>query len=241
MPTIQSLLQQVKASIQETTPAELNAQPAQVVIDVRESDEYNDGYIPGAQWIPRGKLELRIEDAVPDRGSDIVLYCAGGNRSALAASEAAAQSREEQNALYVAMTRARQRLVLSGVTPHGQAPHSWWLQLQPQAQELPVPEPAPASAHPGQAQAEFIMLDLPPAPVLPAQEAIKSEAFEGKSEAASDDASRIGEAMHRLLEWWRPGGAGWSAAQRLSVQRATLTMRTFGHQDDRGRRTGIPP
>src|SRR5207237_1142606 len=39
----------------------------------------------GATWIPRGKLELRIEDAVPERDTDIVLYCAGGTRSALAA------------------------------------------------------------------------------------------------------------------------------------------------------------
>ena len=55
------------------------------MIDVRELDEYNDGYIRGATYIPRGKLELRIEDAVPKRDADVVLYCAGGNRSALAA------------------------------------------------------------------------------------------------------------------------------------------------------------
>lgn len=85
MPNFQSLLSQVKSRITETKPDELTAQPAQVVIDVREGDEYQEGYIPGALWIPRGKLELRIEDAVPDRDADIVLYCAGGNRSALAA------------------------------------------------------------------------------------------------------------------------------------------------------------
>src|SRR4030095_14281859 len=56
-----------------------------VVIDVREQDEYVQGFIPGARWIPRGFLEMRIEDAVPDRAQDLVLYCAGGNRSALAA------------------------------------------------------------------------------------------------------------------------------------------------------------
>ena len=85
MPNFQSLLSQVKSRITETKPDELTAQPAQVVIDVREGDEYQEGYIQGALWIPRGKLELRIEDAVPDRDADIVLYCAGGNRSALAA------------------------------------------------------------------------------------------------------------------------------------------------------------
>ena len=41
--------------------------------------------IPGARWIPRGFLEQRIEDQVPEKSSEIVLYCAGGTRSALAA------------------------------------------------------------------------------------------------------------------------------------------------------------
>ena len=56
-----------------------------ILIDVREKDEWTEGYIPGAQWIPRGFLELRIEDQVPERSAEIVLYCAGGTRSALAA------------------------------------------------------------------------------------------------------------------------------------------------------------
>ena len=56
-----------------------------ILIDVREKDEWTEGFIPGARWIPRGFLELRIEDQVPERGAEIVLYCAGGTRSALAA------------------------------------------------------------------------------------------------------------------------------------------------------------
>ena len=56
-----------------------------ILIDVREKDEWIEGYIPGARWIPRGFLELRIEDQVPEKSSEIVLYCAGGTRSALAA------------------------------------------------------------------------------------------------------------------------------------------------------------
>ena len=56
-----------------------------VLIDVREKDEWMEGFIPGAQWIPRGFLELRIEDKVPEKDSAVVLYCAGGTRSALAA------------------------------------------------------------------------------------------------------------------------------------------------------------
>src|ERR1700757_4677790 len=81
----QQYLKQVKSEIREVSVDEVNAKRPPVLIDVREGEEYNDGYIAGATWIPRGTLELRIEDAVPNRDEDVVLYCAGGNRSALAA------------------------------------------------------------------------------------------------------------------------------------------------------------
>jgi molybdopterin/thiamine biosynthesis adenylyltransferase/rhodanese-related sulfurtransferase len=89
MPSFQSYLKGIKAEIQEIDVAGANADrtsasPA-ALIDVREQDEYVQGYIPGATWIPRGFLEMRIEDAVPDRSAKVILYCAGGNRSALAA------------------------------------------------------------------------------------------------------------------------------------------------------------
>lgn len=56
-----------------------------LLVDVREADETLNGVIPGATLIPRGLLELRIETEVPDRGRPIVLYCASGIRSVLAA------------------------------------------------------------------------------------------------------------------------------------------------------------
>src|SRR5579871_3420443 len=87
--TFQQMLQRVKRSIQEIsiaeTQAELHNGKAPVLLDIRERDEYEEGAIKGAIHIPRGNLELRIEGAVPDRGQPIVLYCAGGVRSALAA------------------------------------------------------------------------------------------------------------------------------------------------------------
>lgn len=83
--TAQQVLKDIKAKIKEVSAGDVRERPPATLIDVRESDEYNDGYIPGATWIPRGRLELRIEDAVPDRNREIVLYCAGGNRSAFAA------------------------------------------------------------------------------------------------------------------------------------------------------------
>jgi molybdopterin/thiamine biosynthesis adenylyltransferase/rhodanese-related sulfurtransferase len=81
----QAYLKQVKSEIAETTVDEVAKHKPAKLIDVREGDEWEEGFIPGATWIPRGKLELRIEDAVPERDADVVLYCAGGTRSALAA------------------------------------------------------------------------------------------------------------------------------------------------------------
>src|SRR3954449_10253277 len=81
-------IKQVKAQIDEVDPSavsEVTGGDAVVVIDVRESDEWDAGHLPGAKHVPRGYLESRIEGAVPDRSQPVVLYCASGNRSALAA------------------------------------------------------------------------------------------------------------------------------------------------------------
>ena len=92
--TSNQLLDKVKADIAEVTVAQVEAdlkagKPVHVV-DVRERDEVMDGYIPGAELIPRGFLELNVEeDVTMDREAEIVLYCAGGNRSALAARDLA--------------------------------------------------------------------------------------------------------------------------------------------------------
>jgi molybdopterin/thiamine biosynthesis adenylyltransferase/rhodanese-related sulfurtransferase len=56
-----------------------------VLIDVRESDEWRQGHIPQAVGIPRGFLELRIEEKVPDHQTPVILQCASGTRSLLAA------------------------------------------------------------------------------------------------------------------------------------------------------------
>ena len=87
MSTFKDLIRSVKSGIREVSVAE--AREAQergaVVVDVREADEWAQGRVPGAIFIPRGFLEQRIEDKVPDKASDVVLYCAGGTRSAFAA------------------------------------------------------------------------------------------------------------------------------------------------------------
>ncbi len=61
------------------------AREPMVLVDVREKEENRAGYIPGAISVPRGFLEIQIEQKVPDKNAPVVLYCAGGTRSALAA------------------------------------------------------------------------------------------------------------------------------------------------------------
>jgi len=89
MPSYRELLQQVKAEIEEVDSSGarelLDSAEPPLVVDVREPDEWMEGRIPGAIHIPRGNLESRIEQAAPDRGQPILLYCAAGNRSAFAA------------------------------------------------------------------------------------------------------------------------------------------------------------
>ena len=92
--TSNQLLDKVKADIAEVTVTQveddLKAGKPVHLVDVRERDEVMDGYIPGAELIPRGFLELNVEeDVTMDRDAEIVLYCAGGNRSALAARDLA--------------------------------------------------------------------------------------------------------------------------------------------------------
>ncbi|MBP9086229.1 MAG: molybdopterin-synthase adenylyltransferase MoeB [Kofleriaceae bacterium] len=85
MPSAQSYIARVKATIHEVAPTAATLPTGVVVIDVRERDEFVAGALPQATWIARGFLETQIEAAVPDRATPIVLYCAGGTRSALAA------------------------------------------------------------------------------------------------------------------------------------------------------------
>ncbi|HEY2303837.1 MAG TPA: molybdopterin-synthase adenylyltransferase MoeB [Acidimicrobiales bacterium] len=88
MPSFRDLLQETKSRIREVTTAEAAeaiGQPGTVVLDVREADEYEQGTLPGAIHIPRGFLESQIEGKVTDRAAPIVVYCAGGTRSAFAA------------------------------------------------------------------------------------------------------------------------------------------------------------
>ena len=88
MPEFHQLCNEAKKEIQEIDADELRRMQQQredfVLIDVREPEEHARGMIPGAAPIPRGVLELKIDNVTADKNKKIVLYCGGGNRSALA-------------------------------------------------------------------------------------------------------------------------------------------------------------
>lgn len=122
--------------------------------------------------------------------------------------ERAARRREELNGLYVALTRARERVVVSATEAGvSAATASWWQRLEPLAVPLDIAPAAP----PGAAVAETIELETLPewqVPPLPAP-------------PAADDAAlaRLGQAVHRTLEWWA-GGAGLALADLAAAAAA---------------------
>src|SRR5438876_11335203 len=82
------IMRQARRQVPEWTPSQVHESLAVqheagpkdqeiVLVDVREKHEWNEGHIPGAIHVPRGYLELQIEEAVPDKSKTDVLYCAG--------------------------------------------------------------------------------------------------------------------------------------------------------------------
>jgi rhodanese-related sulfurtransferase len=89
LPEFKQLVDEAKSQIQEIDSSELRKMQQRgedfALIDVREPDEVSRGTIPGAVAIPRGTLELHIDQVTTDKNKKIVCYCGGGSRSALAA------------------------------------------------------------------------------------------------------------------------------------------------------------
>ncbi len=157
---------------------------------------------PGEATEPRKFVFLVSESRPPACAADTL------------ASEQAARKREELNALYVALTRARHTLVISSITPYRVTTESWWQRLQALLGELPAPV-ANASAAARPALADSGVFYLPELPALP--EALVPAA--SAVQRVDDDSlkARIGKAMHRLLEW---GGA-------LSAEQVKAAAREF--------------
>ena len=164
----------------DTDTAERNAASMSVLIDW-----------PGQALAPR-KFVFLISESTPPA-------CA---RQTFAAEQVARQ-REELNALYVAMTRAKNTLVISSIEPYREAPGSWWQRLQGLADVEYVAANSPDNE--GTEPVVFTLPDLPAiaplvSPPVPTPEADSLSA-------------RVGKAMHRLLE---RGDASALAAHRLA-------------------------
>jgi len=87
MSRFKDLIRRVRGEIREVTVDEAKARAAAgaLFLDVREADEWSNGHVPEALFIPRGFLEQRVEEKVADKSREVVVYCAGGTRSAFAA------------------------------------------------------------------------------------------------------------------------------------------------------------
>ncbi len=91
MPSGTDLIKQAKERIREVDPGEVHdvvdRRNGEYIVDVREQTEFEEAHLPGAIHVPRGHLESRIEMAVPEKDKRVILYCASGQRSALAADD----------------------------------------------------------------------------------------------------------------------------------------------------------
>ena len=86
----QEIMAEARKEVPEVTAQQVNELlknngKSPVLLDVRESDEWRQGHLEGALPLPRGFLEIKVENTVPDKNSPIIAYCAGGVRSLLAA------------------------------------------------------------------------------------------------------------------------------------------------------------
>lgn len=88
-PEFLKLVEEARSRVREVTVAEarerLAARPDAVLVDVREESEWTAGHAREAVALGRGILERDIESRFPDHGTELILYCGGGYRSALAA------------------------------------------------------------------------------------------------------------------------------------------------------------
>jgi molybdopterin/thiamine biosynthesis adenylyltransferase/rhodanese-related sulfurtransferase len=86
-PSGAEFIRRIRSQIDEVDPSDVHELVGNgvAIVDVRETEEFSTGHLPGAVHVPRGYLESRIDGVVPDHSQRVVLYCASGNRSALAA------------------------------------------------------------------------------------------------------------------------------------------------------------
>src|SRR5262245_14228398 len=88
MATYRDLLTRVRSEIGEISTPEahalLDGDTTPLFVDVRERNEWDEGHLPGAVFLPRNNLESRVEALIPDKTRSLVVYCGSGSRSAFA-------------------------------------------------------------------------------------------------------------------------------------------------------------
>jgi len=86
-PSGAEVIRNIRSQVDEVDPSDVKRQLGNgaIVVDVRETEEFEAGHLPGAVHVSRGYLESRIENAAPDHDAHVILYCATGQRSALGA------------------------------------------------------------------------------------------------------------------------------------------------------------
>ena len=88
-PRFLKIVEDAKSRVRELTvddvKAKLDRGEKFLLVDVREESEWNKGHLPGAIHLGKGVIERDVEERVPDTATEVVLYCGGGYRSALAA------------------------------------------------------------------------------------------------------------------------------------------------------------
>ena len=89
MANFRDLLREVRAAIRDTTPEDVHARmlagDRPSLLDVREAEEVEAGMVPGATHLGRAHFESRVEDVLPDKAAEVVVYCQSGVRSSFAA------------------------------------------------------------------------------------------------------------------------------------------------------------
>ena len=84
--TLDELVAEAKENVGQISPDELtDAGYSVILIDVRDEPDYEEEHLPNAVSLPRGYIELDIDDVAPEEDTHIVTYCGGGTRATLSA------------------------------------------------------------------------------------------------------------------------------------------------------------
>lgn len=83
----QALADAARAKVKEVSPGDVDhhLQQGAIALDIRDKEEHDVDHIPGSLHLSRGKLEMNVEAAIPDRNATILCYCNAFNRGALSA------------------------------------------------------------------------------------------------------------------------------------------------------------